>query len=156
MKWSHAQARLEEPDVLRRDACPSPRVGLERSPRAERVEIRREPPDHLEDDLLDPLAFCCEDLEDRPRVDRLGALVDAGVVVGDERDVHDRHPELAAEVRLGILGHRDDLPAGVAEPLRLGLRREARAVDDHDRARSWSGMPCSRMTSAAIRRSSGS
>ena len=103
-------------------------------PRAEGVEVGRESADHVQNDLLDPLRVLGEDLEDRPRVDGLGALEHAGVVVGDQRDVDDGHAELATQVRLGVLGHRDDLPTGVAEPFRLGLRGEARPVDDHDRA----------------------
>src|ERR1035437_3000598 len=46
------------------------------------------------------------------------------------------YPEsyLAREIRLGIVRHVDDFPTQRAEPLRLGARREARALDDDDRA----------------------
>ena len=113
---------------------PSPRVNFEHVGRAEAVEVGREAPDHVQDHLLDARRVELEDLEHAHRVDRLGALVDAGVVVGDQADVDDGHAQLAAQVRLRVLGHVDDLPAGVAEPLRLALGREPRALDDHDRA----------------------
>ena len=47
--------------------------------RPERVEVGREAPDEVEDDRLDAGRVLLEDLEDAHRVDRLGALDDAGV-----------------------------------------------------------------------------
>ena len=63
-----------------------------------------------------------------------GIVLDAGVVVGDERDAGVVHAELAREIRLGILRHVDDVPALRAVPGRLGARGEARALHDHDGA----------------------
>ena len=104
-----------------------------RGPREpQRVQIGREPPDEIDHHGLDPGSVLLEDLQHAHRVHRLGPLDDAGVVVGDQADVDDGHPQLAAQPRLGVLGHADDLPAGVAEPLRFGLRRETRTLDDHD------------------------
>ena len=64
----------------------------------------------------------------------VGIVLDAGVVVGDERDARVVHAELAREVRLRILRHVDDVPALRAVPGRLGAGREARALHDDDRA----------------------
>ena len=115
-------------------AWPSPRRRAQGVQRPERVEVGGEPADEVEDHLLDPFGVLGEHLQDAHRVDRLGALVDARVVVGDEGDVDDRHPELAAQPRLGVLGHVDDLPARVGEPLRFGLGREAGTLDHDDGA----------------------
>ena len=42
---------------------PSPRLNSRSVPGAERVEVGREPPDHVEHDLLDPRRVLGEDLE---------------------------------------------------------------------------------------------
>ena len=43
-------------------------------------------------------------------------------------------PSSRTQPRLRVLAHVDDLPSGIAEPLRLGLGREPGALDDDDRA----------------------
>ena len=68
----------------RRDRVAVAAGRLERGARPERVEVGREPPDEVEHDPLDPLGVLLEHLEHAHRIDRLGALVDAGVVVGDQ------------------------------------------------------------------------
>src|SRR6266576_5285272 len=77
------QARLEQPDVLRARDMTVAASEFERGEGAKAVEIRREAGDHVEHDLLDPLRVLGEDLQDGPGVDRLRALVDAGVVIRD-------------------------------------------------------------------------
>ncbi len=62
-----------------------------------------------------------------------GVVLDAGVVVGDERDARVVHAELAGEIRLGVLRHVDDVPTLRPVPTRLGARREPRSGDHHDR-----------------------
>ena len=59
-----SQPRLEEPDVLGADRVTVAACRPERRPRAQGIEIGREPPDQVEDDLLDPLGVRGEDLED--------------------------------------------------------------------------------------------
>src|SRR5919112_556461 len=60
-----SKPRLEQSDVLGRGRMAVAAGVFERRPRPERVEIRREPPDHVEDDLLDALRVLREDLQDR-------------------------------------------------------------------------------------------
>jgi len=69
-------------------------VSGERVAGAERVEIRRKAADEVDDHLPDPIGVLGEHLDDALGINRLGALVDPGVVVGDERDVDDRHAQL--------------------------------------------------------------
>src|SRR4051794_26631124 len=58
-----SQAGFEQADVLRgRRMSVAARV-LQRRASAERVEIGRKPPDHVQDDLLDPLGILREHLE---------------------------------------------------------------------------------------------
>src|ERR1700733_9953574 len=92
--------------------------------------------DDLEDSVLHALVVAREHLHHFVVRHRLHARLafEPDVVVGDQRDVHVTHLELAREIRLGIVGHVDDLPAQRAEPLRLRARGEARALDDDDRA----------------------
>ena len=60
-----SQPGLEQADVLGRDRVAVAAGRAERRPRAERVEVGREPPDQVEHDLLDPLGVLLEDLEAR-------------------------------------------------------------------------------------------
>src|SRR2546428_14392 len=65
---------------------------------------------------------------------RLHLARDAHVVVGNQRDVRVAELQLPRERRLRMLGHVDDLPAGIRVRAGLRARREARALDDDDRA----------------------
>ena len=126
---------LEQADVLvgawrarRRGSAPGPR----RAPSASRSAGKR--PIRSSTTAWIRSAFCWNTSRTLVASTASVPSMDARVVVGDQADVDDRHPELAAQPRLRVLGHVDDLPAGVAEPLRLGLGREPRPCDDDDRA----------------------
>ena len=135
------QPRLEDPDVVGAGGMPVAARVRQHVAGAERVEVGRESPDHVQHHGADALRVLLEHREHVVGGHGLGALEHPGVVVGDQGDVDDGHPELATQVGLGVLGHVDDLPAGVAEPLRLGLGREARALDHDDRAAVVDGDP---------------
>src|SRR3972149_1316332 len=65
------QTGLEESDILGRDRVAVAPGRAQRREGAQRVEVGREAPDEVEDDLLDPLRVLGEDLENALGVDRL-------------------------------------------------------------------------------------
>ena len=73
-----------------------------------------------------------EDAEHLLLADRLLA-VEAGIQVGDQGDRGVAKGQLAGEDGFWVTGHVDQRPALCGEPLRLGLGREPRSLDDHRR-----------------------
>src|SRR5207248_1141730 len=112
---------------------PQLRTRVPKRPRAHVFGLWTDLRDHREQELAEALVVLLEDADHLLVRHRLGTL-DADVVVRDHRDVRVAELELPGEAALRVRGHVDHVPAGLLEPARLGAGREARALDDHNRA----------------------
>lgn len=95
------------------------------------VQICRESRDKVEHNLSNSVGVLLKYFKHAVCVHSFGVRDETRIKVSDERNVHDGHAHLAAEIRLGILGHVNDLPAGIGEPFALGLCAKPWPVADN-------------------------